>query len=250
MNWVAMKTSDSYRTGKGNNTQRPQITLDSNMVGYLYVLSRPDMTMQEFERIRKEVSNEQMDILLKIVHSDFQCAEFNTTSQVINEVVKYSRAKKDPEIVNFLARICKVHIPKSRSEKIKCAELMVDLMDDYLRHDIPLSNNVRAYESAIASEIKDGEEDFSDAKIVAENTLLNGCPVVTRNEKHLISMSAIKRRNNGRSVAILDKNEDFITKHRGEISSRKVRQNLNNLKSTTFRINDFPYLIKHNWKGM
>lgn len=240
MSWVRYA---DYNSGKRYDEPKKEITLDSNMVGYLYVLSRKDMTMQEFERIRKEVTSEQFGILMKIVHSDFTCAKFCTTSQVVNEVIKYSRAKKDPEIVNFLARICKVHIPRARSEKVKCAELIVDLMDEYLMKDIPLSNDSREVESAIASEIKDGEIDYSDARIVAENTLLNGTPVITRNEKHLISMKLVKRRNRLRSEAILEKNKQFMKAKRGQISSSKVRHNLNNDESTTFRINDVPHLL-------
>ena len=220
------------------------ITLDANMVGYLYVLSSPTLTTEEYVRIRKVLTNEQFMIISQVIANDFKGVKFCTTSQVINEIIDYARVKKDDNVVNFLARICKIHIPKNRDDKVKCAELIADLMQDYLRRDIPLSNGVRMFESAIASEIKNGEEDFSDARIIAENTLLNGCPVITRNEKHLVSMSNFKRRNALRSQAIREKNKAFFQKHKYEISSKKVRQNLHNEESTTYRIGDIPDLLR------
>ena len=220
------------------------ITLDANMVGYLYVLSSPKATPEDYLRIKKVLTNEQMCILNQIISNGFQGIKFCTTSQVVNEIIDYARAKKDPGAVNFLARICDIHIPRTRADKVKCAELIVDLMDSYLEKDIPLSNDVRELESAIASEVKNGEEDFSDARIVAENSVLNGCPVITRNEKHLVSMKLFRRRNNLRSQAIRDKNKTFVQKNRGNISSQKVRRNLNNEESTTYRISDLYNLIK------
>ena len=220
------------------------ITLDANMVGYLYVLSSPTLTTEEYVRIRKVLTNEQFIILSHVIENDFKGVKFCTTSQVINEIIDYARVKKDNDVVNFLARICKIHIPKTREDKVKCAELIAELMEDYLRRDIPLSNGARMWESAIASEVKNGEEDFSDARIIAENTLLNGCPVITRNEKHLVSMSNFKRRNDLRSQAIREKNKIFFQKHRYDLSSKNIRQNLHNEESTTYRIGDLPWLTR------
>jgi hypothetical protein len=56
-------------------------------------------------------------------------------------------------------------------------------------------------------------------------------------------MKLVKRRNRLRSEAILEKNKQFMKAKRGQISSSKVRHNLNNDESTTFRINDVPHLL-------
>ena len=238
-------------TGKTIRNNKIEITLDSNMVGYLHKLSKVgNLSAEEYIMLKKELNqatNEEMNIMLKIVNGDFKDIQFHTTPQVIDEIIKCAEVRKDPSIINFLAKICKIHIPKDREDKIKCAELIVDLMEEYLRKDISLNNDVRELESAISGGKKKGEDDYSDAKIVAENTILNGCPVVTRNGKHLIFIERYNRRNKLRSQAILSKNATFLRNHSYRISSKKIREHLNSAKSTTFRVNDVPYIVDDIW---
>jgi len=180
---------------------------------------------------------------MKIIGNNFKDINFHITPQVAYEVMQCAKLKRDPNMMRFLSNILQVNIPKSRHDKVRYAELIADLIQDYIKKDIVLSNNVRENQSAVAEEIKDGVVSVADAKIVAENAFLNGHPIVTRNEKHLVSMNVFRRRNNFRSIAILDKNEEFYNRYRRKITSAVARKNLRNSKSTTFRINDIPYLL-------
>lgn len=237
------KDYHSYHTGKSERLPDNSMTLDSNMVGYLYALSSKNLSLEEYTKLKKNFNGEQFRIIMDIINKDFQGIKFYTTPQVIEEVVACANRKNDYGIVRFLENLCKIKIPQTRREKTRYAELIVDLMEDYLVKDIPLSTNIPELQSAIASEIKKGEENFADAKIVAENNILNGKPIVTRNEKHLVSMNAVKIRNNLRSEAILKVNRRFLKSHKVLIPNKAVRSNLNNKKSTTFRISEIPHLI-------
>lgn len=239
------KQSKNYNhTGKSTRIPENSITLDSNMVGYLYVLSSPGVTAMEYARIKRVLTAEQFRIVEKIIENNFEGITFHTTPQVITEIFAYAKHKNDYGVIDFLARICNIHIPRSNRGKVKYAELIVDLMEEYTTRDIVLGNNVREMQSAVATEPKRGEENFADAKIVAENNILNGGPLVTRNEKHLVSMEAVTLTNSLRSMAILQKNKRFLKSHKLLIPNKTVRRNLNNKKSTTYRIKDIPYLIE------
>lgn len=228
---------------KNNNIQKPNITLDSNMVAYLYLFSTNQMTMQEYIRLKNALTEEQFYILSKLP-ADLDDIKFNTTPQVMQEIIACAKLKNDYGILHFLEKICKVKIPTTRQEKTKYAELIVDLMDEYLSKDIPLGNCVREYQSAIASEVKNDEENFADAKIVSENNVLNGkSPLVTRNEKHLISMAGFGRKNNLRSLAILEKNRKFLKSKQAVIPHKNIKASLKSDFSTTFRINQLPKLL-------
>lgn len=222
---------------------KKEITLDSNAVAYLYLLHKGHLTPQEYTRLKNALTGEQFQILSKIANN-LEKFTFNTTPQVIHEIVACAKLKGDYGIVNFLEGICKVHIPRTRAEKEKYAETIVDLMEEYLRRDIPLSNDVREYQSAIASEVKHGEENFADAKSVAENNTLNGkSPYATRNEKHLVSMEGFRRKNNFRSQAIRDKNIKFLKSNTKVRPHKRVIANLKSELSTTCRINELPELL-------
>jgi hypothetical protein len=181
---------------------------------------------------------------MDIIDNDFEGIKFYTTPQVIEEIIACANRKHDYGIVHFLEKICKIKIPRTRAEKIRYAELIVDLMNDYTTRNIPLSTNEHELQSAVAGEIKNGEENFADAKIISENNILNGRPLVTRNEKHLIEMNVVKIRNNLRSEAILKVNRKFLKSHKVLIPNKTVRANLNSKKATTFRISEIPHLIE------
>lgn len=232
------RLKNSRHTGKTYRQTDIKITLDTNMIGYLYLLSsQENVSIDEFLHAKKDLTREQLHILKMIVECDFEGFQFYTTPQIIREVVACAKLKKDDGIVKFLEKICKIRIPQGREAKENYARVIVSLMQEYLRKDIPLNDETRALQSAVATEIKQGEENFADAKIVAENTILNGCPLVTRNEKHLVSMP-VKRRNNFRSLAILDKNKRFFQSNATTLPNHRITRNLKNEHSTTFRIND------------
>ena len=145
-------------------------------------------------------------------------------------------------ILKFLQEICHINIPRTKQQKEKYAETIVELMEEYLRQDIPLSNSVRAYQSAIATEIKKGEENFADALSVSQNNVLNGkSPYITRNEKHLVSMEGFGRNNYLRKLAIIDKNKGFVKNNTRLV--KRVKANLKSVLSSTGRINDLPDLV-------
>lgn len=237
------KLKNNFHTGKTQREPDNNITLDSNMVGYLYVLSSPQLDLYTYENIKKKLTKEQFGIIKTIINNNFEGISFNTTPQVIHEVIEYAKTKNDYNVINFLSKICHTHIPKDRTAKEKYAELIVDLMDDYLAQDIFLSNTTREPQSAIRGETKNGLPNFADAKIASENCILNGDPLVTHNEKHLVSMNVIKIRNNLRSMAILDKNKKFLKSHKVLIPNKTIRRHLNSEKSTTFRISDIPHIL-------
>lgn len=240
-----IQQSKNYNhTGKSVRLPENSITLDSNMVGYLYVLSSEDLTMAEYTKIKRVFNAEQFRIVEKIISNNFQDFTFHTTPQVISEVYAYAEQKHDYEIMNFLAKLCKIHIPRTWSGKVKYAELIADLMEDYTVQDISLGTDARELQSAIAGEKKKGVINFADAKIVAENNILNGGPLVTRNEKHLIEMEDVKLRNNLRSEAVLTKNKTFLKSHKAVIPNKTVRMHLKSKKSTTFRIVDIPHILE------
>lgn len=240
---MADKSKNNFHTGKTQREPDNSITLDSNMVGYLYVLSSDQLDIRTYESIKKKLTKEQFRIITTIINNNFEGVNFKTTPQVIHEVIEYAKTKNDYNVINFLAKICKTRIPKDRASKEKYAELIVDLMDNYLAQDIFLSNTTREPQSAIRGETKNGLPNYADAKIASENCILNGDPLVTHNEKHLVSMSVIKIRNNLRSMAILDKNRKFLKSHKVLIPNKTIRQHLNSNRSTTFRISDIPHIL-------
>ena len=232
-------------TGK---TRRPPdncLTLDSNMVAYLYRLTSPGITAYEYEKIKKNFTTEQINILDKIVRDNSLAAiKFYTTPQVIEEVKACAEKRHDKGILQFLENICKIKIPRNSSDKAKYAELIAELMEDYLEKNIELNNGCHELQSAISDEKKDGGiKDFADAKIVAENNILNGKPIITRNEKHLIFMKAVKQRNRLRSEAILRVNGAFLKKKEYLLPHKKIKSNLKAPLATTYRVNDIPHIL-------
>ena len=238
---MGKRVKRSYHTGKVERIPDNCITLDSNMVGYLYVLSRNDVSLEEHARIRRALGNHQYNIVMKIVASDFQNFVFHTTPQVITEVVAYANVKKDYRVIDFLARLCRIHIPKSRTGKVQYAELIADLMKSYVDPNLILGD-LGIQESAIDGELKNGEIDYSDAKIVAENGLLNGGPVVTNNIKHLVEKKTIPVRNSVRREAIRIVHKGFVKNRKRVLKSARVRSYLHNPRTTTYRVSEIPDL--------
>ena len=233
-----------YYTGKSDRIEENELTLDSNMVGYLYALSSKNLSFEEYSKLKKTFNGEQFRIIMDIIDKDFKNIKFYTTPQVIEEVIACANAQHDYGIVHFLESLCKIKIPRTRASKTRYAEVIADLITAYTTPDIALSNNSPQLQSAIAGEIKKGEVNYADAKIVAENNTLNGKPLITRNEKHLIEMNMVKIRNNLRSEAILKVNRKFLKSHKVLIPNKHVRANLNSKKATTFRISEIPHLIE------
>ena len=233
----------SYHTGKVERIPDNSITLDSNMVGYLYVLSKNNVSVQEHARIKRALNHHQYNIAMSIVANGFEGFTFHTTPQVITEVLAYAQAKQDYGVINFLAKLCKIHIPKTRTGKVQYAELIADLMQSYIEPSIQLGDSIGLTESAIDGEQKNGEMDYSDAKIVAENALLNGGPVATNNAKHLVEMRNIKMRNSLRREAIRVVHKGFVKSRKRVIKSARVRSYLHNPRTTTYRVSEIPDLL-------
>ena len=74
----------------------------------------------------------------------------------------------------------------------------------------------------------------SDAHIVAENNVLNGQPLFTLNEKHLICIKSSDHPNKPqRSAIILKKNENFVyTRPLHKVAKRNLKRPI----STTFKV--------------
>ena len=238
------KSSSYNHTGKSARVPEKTITLDANMIGYLNALNDPNLTQLEYTRIKRILNAKEMEEVNKLLNHGYEDVKFCTTPQVISEVLAYANIKHDYAIMDFLAELCKVPIPRTTTGKVKYAELIVDLMEEYTKLDIALSDDTRALQSAVASEPKQGVENSDDALIVAQNVVLNGGPLVTKNEKHLIEMKDVKLRNNLRSEAILDKNKAFLKSHKTVIPNKTVRMHLKDKKSTTFRITDIPHILE------
>ena len=112
--------------------------------------------------------------------------------------------------------------------------LFTDNIDEYLKEDIYLNDSTRGPQSAVQIEYKDGLPSRADAHIVAENNVLNGQPLFTLNEKHLICMeNSDKPSSPKRSVAILNKNKALVY---GYNLHKVAKKNLKKLTATTFKV--------------
>lgn len=241
---MADRLKNNHHTGKTSRGKLTEITLDSNMVGYLHLLEKGELSANDYFKMQQILTNEQYSILKQIIHSGYEGIKFYTTPQVIREVSACAKVKGDNSIVEFLERICKIKIPMTRADKERYADFIIQLMEEYIKEDVPVyKDGKEVMESAIASERKNGVLNFADAKIVAENTVLHGSPVVTRNEKHLISMPGCGYRNNERSCAILDKNKKILKSSKVVIPHKRIKVHLKSDRSTTFRINEIPDLL-------
>ena len=239
---MGKRTKRNYHTGKVERIPDNSITFDSNMVGYLYVLSKGNVTIQEHARIKRALSPHQYDVAMKIVKNNFEGFTFHTTPQIIAEIIAYAKFKNDYNVIDFLAKLCKIHIPKSREGKVQYAELIADLMQAYIEPTVVLSET-GLKEPAIDGEMKNNEINYADAKIIAENAVLNGGPVATNNAKHLVEKNSIPVRNSIRREAIRIVNKGFVKNHKRVIKSARVRSYLHNPRTTTYRVSEIPDLL-------
>jgi len=239
---MGKRVKRSYHTGKVERIPDNSITLDSNMVGYLYVLSKDDVSVQEHARIKRALSHHQYNIVMNVINKGLDCFTYHTTPQVIIEVLAYAKAKNDYRVVDFLAKLCKIHIPKTKTGKVQYAELIAELMQAYIEPNVVLSET-GLKEPAIDGEKKNGEMNYADAKIIAENAFLNGGPVVTNNAKHLVEKNNIPVRNSLRREAVRIVNKGFLKSRKRVIKSARVRSYLHNPRTTTYRVSEIPDLL-------
>lgn len=257
-------SKNNHHTGKSVKNSNIAITLDSNMVAYLYVLSSSTSSEKALARVSEKLKNSELKILIEIIKNDFKGINFYTTPQVILEITRYAQLNNDPNIISFLTRICKIHLPSSSTTQYRYAELIYDLMTAYSTKNIPLNTATRELHSAIFTGKQDEPRDFADALITAQNNILNGTPLITDNEKHLISINLTKILDNKRkyikngtgklvntvsttnrlrSLAILRINKEFLKANKYRIKNKNIRANLQNPRSTTYRILDLPELL-------
>ena len=78
------------------------------------------------------MTEQQQEIAKKIVDSNFKGVNFAITPQVFLEIEKRQKFKKDRGIFKFLQNICKVKMSSTDIGKYKHAELIYELMKDYL----------------------------------------------------------------------------------------------------------------------
>ena len=155
--------------------------------------------------------------------------------------------RKLPGIVKFTANNFKMKIPFKYDKKNleKCA--MIDSLTRlYLTENFHLSDTTRGEVSAMVPEMKNDEPNVADAFIVAYDSIVYGLPVITLNEKHMISMGeAVQKNNRFRSIGILLDNNEFFENNEFRLPNY-AKANVRKQTSTTFKVND----INRNFKDV
>lgn len=202
-------------------------TLDTNVVQTLYImLNRPDRVAA----IEKNKTTTEIICLRQTAKKLMQGKkEFYITPQVMKEIEMTEN--KYPGITNFARNNFLMNITTSP----QLIQTIIDLEDEYLKEDIYLNDSTRAPQSAIYLEDKkDGLPNRADAHIVAENNVVNGYPLFTLNEKHLITIEYSDKPNKPqRSAAILNKNQGYLKSHQ---LHKVAKKNLKKSTSTTFKV--------------
>ena len=204
-------------------------TLDTNVVQTLYImLNRPNRVAA----IEKNKTTTEIICLRQTAKKLMQGKkEFYITPQVMKEIEMTEN--KYPGIINFARNNFLMNITTSP----QLIQTIIDLEDEYLKEDIYLNDSTRAPQSAIYLEEdnkKDGLPNRADAHIVAENNVINGYPLFSLNEKHLICMKNSQKPNSPqRSAAILNKNKGYLKSHQVH---KVAKKNLKKLTSTTFKV--------------
>lgn len=265
LNFIEFKHKD-HHTGKTTRPVDNGFTIDTNMVGNIYTLISTTPGSKEFNDILNKFNVPQRQTLEYILYNGYlHGVQFYTTPQIMSEVKKGAEVTKNKRLLEFLNNYCKIIIPKEVAERRKYAEHIAALMTEYSEENIFIKKLGSNAQSAVSSEIKNGKNNYADAKIVSENNLLNGKPLVTLNEKHLVaipipkdpkeeqmskSAPTRKRRksedllnNHIRSEAILKINKRYLQKHRNDLP-KKPRAHLKSLKSTTFKVTDLAKLLE------
>ncbi len=209
--------------------QKRNITVDTNIVQLLYRLMGYG---EDCQTIMDNYNQEQLNTLRKLI-KNLDNYSIHITPQVEKELKKCE--EKYTGIMYFAYSI--LGIPKAKEYK---KGSFVDghikaLQQEYLKEDIYINDSTHKPQSALTSEIKNGQADTADSLIIAENSVLYGYPFFTLNEKHLVSMRETdNKRKPYRSIAILDKNRRYLKNvpHKHSV----VRKNLKAQHATTFRV--------------
>lgn len=202
-------------------------TCDTNVVQALYILKHVPEKIPYLEKHYSAASIIELKILSKNLHPN--CSLF-ITPQVMKEVELCE--PKLPGIVDFARRYFNLRLTLSG----KVANDIVELVKAYFEEDIYLPDGTREAQSALIREKKNGELDMSDAEIVSENNAMNGFPLFSLNEKHMIINHRAQDQNKQyRSMAILKKNNQVL--HRARLH-KVTAANLKKLTATTFKVSD------------
>lgn len=201
-------------------------TCDTNVVQSLFILiNRPD----KVDALENSNTTTNMIELLRMARKIEQGQKsLYVTPQVMKEIEMCE--SKLLGIVDFTRK--NFYMRTTTSPRL--VQTIIDLEDEYLREDIYLNDSTRAPQSAIKIEYKEGLPSRADAHIVAENNVLNGHPLYTLNEKHLVCIeNSDKPSSPKRSAAIINKNKLFVSKY---VLHKVAKKNLKKLTSTTFKV--------------
>lgn len=202
-------------------------TLDTNAVQALYILKYVPEKIPYLEKHYNTANIIELKILSKNLHPN--CSLF-VTPQVMKEIELCD--KKLPGILNFARAYFNQRITNSS----KMASDIEELVKAYFEEDIYLPDGTREAQSALIREKKNGDLDMADAVIVSENNAVNGFPLFSLNEKHLIVNHKAQDQNKQyRSMAIIKKNGQVLRRAR---LHKVTTANLKKLTATTFKVSD------------
>ena len=203
-----------------------QKTCDTNVVQSLFIILHRTDKLPFLEANNTMTNMIELHLLARKIEKG-QKSLF-LTPQIMKEIELCEN--KLPGIVNFTRQNFLMRTTNSPM----LVQTIIDLEDEYLRQDIYLNDSTRSLQSAIQIEYKDGLPSRADAHIVAENNVLNGQPLFTLNEKHLICMATSNKPSSPkRSAAILNKNKALVRDYR---LHKVAKKNLKKLTSTTFKV--------------
>lgn len=201
-------------------------TCDTNTVQSLFImLHRPDKlsSLENNNTITDIIELRQKANKIKQHKKDLY-----VTPQIMREIEMCE--SKLPGIVDFTRNNFLMRVTTSP----RLIKTIIDLEDELLKKDYLLNDSTREPQSAVQVEYKDGLPSRADAHIVAENNVLNGQPLFTLNEKHLITIANYRKPSSPqRSVAILNKNKIFVETYP---LHKVAKKNLKKLTATTFKV--------------
>ena len=200
---------------------------DTNVVQTLFILlNRPDK-IPHIERTYNPVDFIELYRLSKKMAKAKQ-TDLYITPMIMKEVEACEG--KLPGIVDFAKNNFSMRVTTSP----RLIQTILDLEEELLREDITLSDSTRGAMSAIEQEIKDGMPSRADAHIASENNVLNGHPLFSLNEAHLICFKHSQKPNSPlRSSAILKKNKLMLD---GYPLHKVAKKNLKKNTATTFKV--------------
>lgn len=217
-------------------------TFDTNVVQSLYIIKCLPHKIAQLQKDLNPAEFAELYVRAKNLRT-------NNTMYITPQVMEEIRLceQKLPGIVNFAQKYFHLKITTSRKAAEDIAELMVNLLEK----EFSVNPSSSEKQSALIPEIKNGEENFADIQIVAENNVSYGNPFYTLNAKHMVSMPVPQNKNhyhpdnmpyakspfnNDRSKAILYQNNKLLKS--GKVLHKVSRANLKKPYATTYRVTE------------